>query len=58
MVNSFRFLGQTLTPQAGALGLPCPDGHTSCCIYVLLKALLRLLSYEESKCTETGVEAN
>lgn len=39
------------------LRLSCPGAHTSCCIYVLLKVLLRLLSYEESECTETGVEA-
>lgn len=38
------------------LRLSCPGGHTSCCIYVLLKALLCLLSYEE-RCTETGAEA-
>lgn len=29
------------------LRLVCPGGHTSCCIYALLKALLRLLSYEK-----------
>lgn len=39
------------------LRFSCPGGHTSCCIYVLLKALLRLLSYEENRCPEPGVEA-
>lgn len=57
MVNSSLSQGR-LSHLGQMLRLVCPDGHTSCCIYALLKALLRLLSYEKkNRCPETGVEA-